>query len=198
MGFNSGGIEIALRVLDDRLRLKDAPHTGLVVCGGSAMIALDLLSRATEDIDVLALVDSDHVLRSAARFPDYLEVAVREVSAVLDLSLRWLNNGPDFAEGGSLKESLPDGIMGRLHRRVYGSHLTVFYLDRFDQVHFKVLAASDGQGVHVSDLMALEPSAEEMESAARWCISHDPSEEFRLTVMSLCRQLGFGNVAERL
>jgi hypothetical protein len=198
VGFNSGGIEIALRVLDDRLRLKDAPQTGLVVCGGSAMIALDLLSRATEDIDVLALVDSDLSLSSAARFPEYLEMAVREVSAVLDLSLRWLNNGPDFADGGSLMESLPDGIMGRLHRRRYGSHLTVFYIDRFDQIHFKVLAASGGQSLHLSDLMALEPEEEEMESAARWCISQDPSDGFRLAILSMYRQLGFGNVAERL
>ncbi|MBN2587333.1 MAG: hypothetical protein JXR55_08585, partial [Candidatus Fermentibacteraceae bacterium] len=95
MSFNRGGIETALRVLGDRLRLRDAPRTGLVVCGGSAMIALDLLSRATEDIDVLALADSDFTLGSAARFPKYLENAVKEVSAILDLSPGWLNRGPD-------------------------------------------------------------------------------------------------------
>ena len=49
-------IERVLRYLGERLAFAGAPPTGLLVCGGAALIALHLGSRATRDVDVIAVI----------------------------------------------------------------------------------------------------------------------------------------------
>ncbi|MCD4846679.1 MAG: hypothetical protein K8R76_00640 [Candidatus Aegiribacteria sp.] len=180
--------------------MKDKPPVRLVVCGGSALIAMGLVSRTTDDVDVVALVDSMERLISPTPFPIYLEKAIREVAIVLKLPEHWLNSDPSSDSGGLFQTGLPVGLLSRAHRRDYGSHLTVYFIDRTDQIFFKVYAAIDGDrgSIHVDDLAALEPSSKEMESAARWCMEHDPSEGFRVILISMFEQLGYGDVAERL
>lgn len=198
MKFNDSGLDKALGMLDGRLRLNDAPSVRLVVCGGSALIAMDLVQRTTQDVDVLALVNSTEHLVSPAPFPAYLTEAVREVGLVLELPKHWLNNGPSSDEGGLFQTGLPDGLFTRAHRRDYGSHLTVYFIDRIDQIFFKVFAAADSLGVHVDDLTALKPSSVEIRNAARWCMECDPSEGFRKILVSMLQQLGYGDVAAGL
>jgi len=68
-----------------------------------------------------------------------------------------------------------------------------------DQVYFKVFAAVDsGPGRHVEDLMELKPSPDEMEKAALWAMTHDRSLEFQMVLVSMLRQMGFKDVAERI
>jgi hypothetical protein len=55
---NSENLERALRLPVARLDLAKAPAIGLVVCGGSALIALGLIKRTARDVDVLALMNS--------------------------------------------------------------------------------------------------------------------------------------------
>ncbi|MCD4670128.1 MAG: hypothetical protein K8S14_06755 [Actinomycetia bacterium] len=198
MKFDDSGIDMALSMLDGRLRLNDSPSVRLVVCSGSALIAMDLVQRTTDDVDVVALVDSMGCLVSPAAFPAYLNKAIREVGLVLELPEHWLNNGPSSDERGLFQTGLPDGLFSRAHRMDYGSHLTVFSICRIDQIFFKVFAAADSLGVHVDDLTALNPSSTEMENAARWCMKCDPSEGFRQILVSMLQQLGYGDVTERL
>ena len=198
MMLNKRTLQTALQTLGERLRVNSAPPVRLVVCGGSALIAMELVSRTTKDIDVLALVDEGDQLISAVPFPDHLNEAIQEVAIVLTLSKDWLNNGPDFNTGDFLQNNLPKGLLGRAHRNDYGTHLTVFFIDRIDQIHFKVYAAADSLGVHTDDLMALEPAPEEMESAAHWCMKQDPSDGFHQILLSMYEQLGYCDVAERL
>lgn len=49
---NSEILEKALKLLSGRLELEGSPHANLVVCGGAALIALDLVVRMTKDVDV--------------------------------------------------------------------------------------------------------------------------------------------------
>lgn len=66
-------------------------------------------------------------------------------------------------------------------------------------VYFKVFAAVDsGPGRHVDDLMELKPSPDEMEKAALWAMTHDRSVEFQMVLVSMLRQMGFKDVAERI
>ena len=190
----------ALQMLGERLRLKQSTPVQLVVCGGSALLALNLVTRTTTDIDIVALVDVDDRLISAIPLPVFLKEAIREVALLRGLSEDWLNNGPDFGTGGSLNGDLPEGLLGRAHRIDFGTHLTVYFIDRIDQIYFKVYAAvdSDRQSVHVSDLISLQPNPEEMRGAADWCIVQDPSESFRKLLRDMYEQLGFGDVAEGL
>jgi hypothetical protein len=65
-------LEKALALLGARLDLAQAPATGIVVCGGSALIALGLIRRTTRDVDVLALINSTGDLVSPEPLPRYL------------------------------------------------------------------------------------------------------------------------------
>ena len=52
-----------------------------------------------------------------------------------------------------LKYGLPEGFKERLQTKIYGQELTVHYISRVDQIHFKVYASVDsGPGRHVDDL----------------------------------------------
>jgi len=191
-------LQEALLLLGERLRSKEADPIRLVVCGGSALVALDLVSRSTVDVDVVAMVSADGDLLSPVPFPGVLTEALDEVATLLELPSDWLNYGPGRDSGGLFQCGLPDGLLDRAHPSNYGAHLQIFFIDRRDQVFFKVFAAADRLGVHVADLVALDPTPEEMEAAALWCMTHDPSEGFRGILQSMFEQLGYNDVAERL
>ena len=69
MKFDDSGLDEALGMLDGRLRLNDSPSVRLVVCGGSALIAMDIVYRTTRDVDDLeALKPTSAEIRNAARW----------------------------------------------------------------------------------------------------------------------------------
>ncbi len=198
MEFDNNLLDEAFRILEGRLHLRETTPVRLVICGGSALIAAGLVCRTTDDVDVVALADKNETLVSPVPFPDYLSEAAGEVAVALNLSNRWLNNGPSSDSGGLFQTGLPEGLLTRAKRIDFGTYLSVYYIGRIDQIFFKVFAAADSMGVHVDDLVALEPSEEEIENAARWCMERDPSEGFRMTLVSMFEQLGYENVAGRL
>lgn len=199
MQFDASLVERALGVLAERLLVNDSPKTRLVICGGSALIVAQLVSRVTADVDVVALVDSQGSLISPSPFPEYLLVAAKEVAAVIgNLDENWLNNGPSLDSGGLYQMGLPEGLLSRSQRREYGPRLVAFFIGRLDQIHLKVFGSADRGGVHVDDLMALQPTEGEIHLAARWCLKHDPSAGFREILISMLKQLGYGNAAARL
>jgi hypothetical protein len=93
---------------------------------------------------------------------------------------------------------LPEGLAGRLSSKRINPFLTVHFIDRIDQIHFKLYAAVDRGGYHVEDLIALEPDTEELETAARWAMSHDVSDGFRTVMKDLLEKLGYEDAAARL
>lgn len=185
----------ALTLLGHRLERQGAAHVNLVVCGGSALIALGLVSRATRDVDVVALLGRDGTLRNASPLPEPLTLAARQVAADLRLDETWLNSGP----GDQFRTGFPEGFQERLHPQAYGERLTVSFIDRIDQIHFKLYAAADrGAGYHVDDLLALEPTDKELETAVGWTLTQDVSEGFRLILKDMLRALGHESVAEKI
>lgn len=140
----------------------------LVICGGSALIATGLRQRTTHDADVLALMNATGELISPAPLPDYLLEAASQVARDLGLDPHWLNNGPSRDSGGLFQMGLPSGLAGRLTERVVGPRLTVYFIGRLDQIHFKLYAAADqSDPTHLADLQALNPTDAELEAAAR-------------------------------
>ena len=94
----------------------------------------------------------------------------------VNLPRDWLNAGPSSL----LDLGVPEGFEARLERRDYGTFLTIWFASRLDQIHFKLYALTDqGPGKHEQDLRALDPTPSELLQAARWTITHDPSEGFR-------------------
>ncbi len=195
---NSQQLDEVFRLLDGRLMRADAPSVHLVVCGGAAMIAVGILARTTRDVDVVALLEDGQRLVAPVPLPSSLVEAANEVAEVLSLPRDWLNNGPSRDEGGLYQMGLPAGLQDRLHMRAYGSHLTVHFIDRIDQIHFKLYAAVDRGGYHVTDLVTLKPTSAELTRAAQWALTHDVSEEFRQLLKQTLEALGYGDVAQEI
>jgi hypothetical protein len=199
MAADTENLERALKLLGARLDFAQAPAIGLVVCGGSALIALGLINRTTRDVDVLALVNSSGDLISPDPLPSYLLNTAKEVARDLGLAADWLNNGPSRDAGGIFQLGLPEGIASRLHARTYGDRLTIHFIGRFDQIHLKLDAAVDsGEDTHLDDLLSLKPDDVELETAARWAMTHDVSPAFRMILKDMLRQFGYESVAKRI
>ena len=190
-------LDLAMKSLAIRLGENKAEPIEIVVCGGSALILTGMVPRTTKDVDVVALIRARH-LASPAPLPEALLRAAKEVAEDLGLDDNWLNNGPSRGEGGLFQMGLPVGCRDRLTSVTYGERLTVHFIDRIDHIHFKLYASADRGGYHIEDLRALAPTPEELEAAARWCMTHDVSDGFRMVLTRLLEELGYEDVAERV
>lgn len=189
----------ALRLLNGRLELAGAPRFNLVVCGGSALVATGLVMRTTKDIDIVALMDDDGVLIDPAPLPQTLVREAREVALDLGLQQDWLNNGPSSDEGGLFSLGLPDGFVERLSWVAIGERLTVGFISRYDQIHFKLYAAVDQSGsYHAIDLRELQPTDEELLAAAAWTRTHDPSAGYQQLLQWFLKEFGCGHLVDRV
>jgi len=117
------------------------------------------------------------------------------VAGDFNLPDNWINAGPASA----VDFGLPEGIMERVATQKYGQKLTIHFSGRYDQIHFKLYASVDqGAGKHFDDLLALDPTAGELEEAARWSMTHDESEGYRKVLKDLLNHMGYKDVAEKL
>lgn len=187
----------ALLLLAARLEENGAPEIEIVICGGSALVLTGMVPRTTKDVDVVALLHNGKLINPAP-LPEHLVMGVKEVAEDLGIDEKWLNNGPSSGEGGLFQMGLPDGFAMRLHTRKYGIKLKAHFADRLDQIYFKLYAAADRGGYHIQDLNALFPTDEDLENAARWCMTHDVSPGFVMVLKNLLKDLGYENVADRI
>jgi Nucleotidyltransferase of unknown function (DUF6036) len=169
---NAQAAHSLLLALEQQLAITGLTYD-LVVVGGSALLALDLVQRTTRDVDVVALAEAG-VLVSAVELPDGLLAARDRVARDLGIADDWLNSG----RAEMLRLGLPNGFAERWTTQRYGAALTVRWASRLDQVHFKLYAAVDQAGKHLRDLEALKPQRDELIAAALWAREHDPSEGF--------------------
>ncbi len=190
-------LDLALQSLAIRLEENGSQPFRLVICGGSALLLANLIPRSTKDVDIVALI-TDTGLVAPTPFPAALQRAAMEVAEDLNLDSDWLNNGPSRDEGGLFQLGLPDGLEERLHIRGFSACLVVYYIDRVDQIHFKLYASVDRGGYHINDLLSLHPSENEIEAGARWSMTHDVSEGYAQLLKTLLRELGYEAVAHRL
>jgi hypothetical protein len=192
-------LDQALSLLARRLELAQSEPMRLVVCGGSALIAMNLRRRTTRDIDIVALLSASHELVTPDPLPEPLLLAADQVARDLGLFEGWLNNGPSRGDGGLYQMGLPAGFVGRLTEKKFGQHLSVYFIGRLDQIFFKLYAAADQRdGTHLSDLKALHPTEAELEAAAHWAMTHDVSAGFKMVLKDLLTQIGYVSVAERI
>ena len=180
-------LEGALRALGDVLDDRGL-SARILVAGGSSLLLLALIDRVTADVDVIGFASGERYVK-AEEIPPALASAVRDVGAALGLGDGWLNNGPaslfDFG--------LPVGFEARVSVRRYGG-LEVHIPGRVDLLAFKLYAAVDQFGSRdskqMADLRALEPTPEELLTAARWTRTHDPSEGYQGELIKALASLG--------
>lgn len=196
---NKKEIETVLMALSEQLSAEGIGRIEMVVCGGSALNVLGYIQRPTEDVDVVAFVDKNKegttVLIKASPLKPPLVVAAKRVQKDFNLPENWLNSKPTSV----MDFGLPEGLMDRVETHTYGKNLIIHFLGRYDQIHFKLYATIDQSGgKHYDDLMALKPTAEELEKAARWSMTHDPSEGYRKILKDFLGKIGHEDVAKRL
>jgi len=192
-------IKTILSALGEQLESSSVEPIELLVCGGSAMIFLGLAQRTTKDVDILASVKQteagDTSFIKATPLKEEFIAAAKKVARDFNLPENWINTGPTSA----VDLGLPDRLMERVTTKEFGRKLTIHFLGRYDQIHFKLYAAVDqGAGVHYEDLLTLKPTAGELERAARWSITHDVSEGYRQILKDLLNHMGYSDVAKRL
>ncbi len=179
------GADELLWALGEQVHVR-GEHYRIAVVGGSALLALGLIARATRDVDVVALV-AGRELVPAQPLPGALLDAARVVARDFGLDENWLNPGPSSL----LQLGLPPGFYDRAQWRDYGPGLEVAFASRLDQIHLKLYATVDqGAGKHLSDLEALKPSSQELLDAGAWSETHDPSEGYRTVLSQVLAHLG--------
>ncbi len=89
----------------------------IVIIGGAAMNLLDLTSRPTRDVDILAWGVGGEIARPPQPLSEALQRAIRLVASRFDLPPGWLNTGPV----SQWDTGLPPGLSTRLHWRDYGA-----------------------------------------------------------------------------
>src|SRR5580658_5075018 len=88
------GLDRAFRLLSGRLELAQSKPAQLVICGGSALIAMGFRRRTTNDADVVAMLSENGELISPDPLPSALLEASAQVARDLGLNENWLNNEP--------------------------------------------------------------------------------------------------------
>lgn len=173
-------IIVVLRALGEILA-SQWEHAAVVVVGGTALIVQGFVTRTTRDVDVIAIsrdpTDRDRkAIEPPEPLPESLLRAISRVARDYNLPDDWMNT----TAGLLWKTGLPPKLEERIHWEQYDG-LWLGLADRYDLIFLKLYAAADSEGpssVHYQDLMALQPTNEELDAAAQWVRSQDPSAPF--------------------
>jgi len=160
-------------------------QAAIVVVGGTALNLLGVITRATQDVDVIAAGTPSGTappseIRAPDPLPDVLMRAVVTVARDLGLPDDWLNT----TVARQWVTGLPPGFAARVTWRQYGG-LWVGLAGRRDLIFLKLYAAADDVGPtsrHFKDLLALKPTADDLEAARRWIALQDASPEMHNVV----------------
>jgi hypothetical protein len=196
MELSQQNLEEALRLLGNLLATRKGTAFWLVVCGGSALLAQEIISRSTEDVDILAMRDWDGGVDRAFPMPEALKVAATDVADELHLGGNWLNSAaslhfPDL-------HLLPASFWQELETRDYGQYLKISFVTRSGQIQLKTYAALNrAEPRDFEDLRALAPNARETEDTLHWLISSFPVLTHLNRLPDLLTYLGHADLIAR-
>jgi hypothetical protein len=173
MELSQQNLEEALQLLGNLLATRKSDSFWLVVCGGSALLAQRIISRSTEDVDILAMRDWDGGVDSAYPMPEALKVAATEVADELHLGGNWLNSAASFHFPDL--HLLPPSFWQEMETREYGDYLKISFVSRSGQIQLKIYAALNrAESRDFEDIRALAPDTYETETTLRWLITSFP------------------------
>jgi hypothetical protein len=115
----------------------------IVIVGGAALNLLGVVSRTTNDVDIIAFGerrpdDSWGVVQAPTPLPERLVAAIRTVARDLRLADDWMNSGP----APQSAFGFPPGMQGKIAWRDYDG-LRVGIVDRAVLICLKLHAAVD-------------------------------------------------------
>ena len=190
-------LEEALQLLGSVLASRKSSAFWLVVCGGAALLAQEIVSRATEDVDILAMRDLEGGVDHAFPLPIALKEAAAQVADELRLSENWLNSAaslhfPDL-------DLLSPAFWQELETRDYGHFLKISFVTRSGQIQLKTYAVLNrAKPRDLDDLRALAPTRAETEAAVRWVLHHFPVLSHQDKLSDLLTHLGHASLIPTL
>jgi hypothetical protein len=193
MELSQQNLEEALHLLGNLLATRKGDGFWLVVCGGSALLAQKIITRSTEDVDILAMRDWEGGVDRAYPMPAALKLAATQVADELHLGGNWLNSAaslhfPDL-------HLLPASFLQDLKTREYGHYLKISFVTRSGQIQLKTYAALNrAKPRDLDDLRTLGPTSVETEAAVRWVLDHIPILSHRDKLPDLLTLLGHAHL----
>jgi hypothetical protein len=150
----------AIKGFDQFLAQKDLSFEAIVI-GGAALRLMGVISRNTDDCDILYPKISMKIKDASVEFA---QMQKNDGHRLLD---KWFNNGPE-----RLAETLPDGWMERKVEIFKGSAIVLYTLDRLDLLRSKLFSLCD-RDADFEDCIALNPSEDEVSQIIDWIKSQD-------------------------
>jgi hypothetical protein len=158
----------------------EGESAAVVVVGGATLNLLGLITRTTQDVDVIAraIPTSDgqpFMLVPPDPMPAPLQRGIARVARDFGLADDWMNT----VVARQWSQGLPPWLADDLEWRRYGG-LHVGLAGRRTLIALKLFAAADQslRSVHAQDLLALAPSDVELDEAAAWVMMQDASAVF--------------------
>ena len=151
---NKGNISNIFEELDKALQ-NAGEKREFTIFGSGALMALDILSRETVDIDMV-----DPAIDTT------LQLLSGDVGKNFGLDFGWLNSA-----GQIYSKNFPVGWKGRTRTTYKGKCLIVKVLERSDLIATKLNAACQRGVRDIEDLVELTPSPGEIEKAKKWVLT---------------------------
>jgi len=177
-----------LQAVGERLSLSQFAIT-LIVVGGANLNVMNVVTRTTKDVDVIAQAEGDGDelrIHSPLPFPEPLIQAIQIVARDFNIADDWMN--AEVAAQWNI--GMPDTILDDITWRNYSS-LKVGFAGRQTIISLKLFAAVDRSptSVHYQDLIALRPKHDELVCATDWVKSQDASEHFPSLIEDVLRHV---------
>jgi hypothetical protein len=136
-----------------------------VIVGGSALVLLGVVTRTTDDCDVLD-----------PEIPAPIIAAARDFAAASGIGAEWLNSkGHDCVQ---VPGCLPEGWRSRVRVAFAGNALQLMRPGRLDLLCTKLVALVD-RGIDYQDCVALKPTLEQLRAAWPFVEQYEGNAESR-------------------
>lgn len=181
----------ALELLSEILQDSGSQPHWLIVCGGAALQAHGIITRATRDLDVIALRQEFSGIESAFPLSSELRTAIAQVADFYNLPKNWLNASSAMILG-SISE-LPPQLWSEPITEEFGSHLKISYLSTSGLTLLKVLAFLQRNVARdYEDLIAISPTERDIKMALDWYRTHhDTSPADKGRINKLLKNLNY-------
>lgn len=152
--------KLVLEKFDSYLNEQDLNFSAIVI-GGAALSILGVITRQTQDVDILDPEIPDDILRASKEFAKTFQIEQTT------LNENWLNHGPE-----SLRKYLMADWKKRIVPLFIGEAIHFHTLGRIDLIGTKVLAYCD-RGFDLQDCIDLKISKNELEQVVDWVKNYD-------------------------
>jgi len=154
-----------------------------IIIGGAALSFMNVITRETQDVDVLDPEITEEIKEAAKSFAKNFSIS--ETS----LKETWLNNGPS-----SLVKELPAGGRKRRKKVFSDKAITLHTLSRMDLLGTKLFALCD-RGLDLNDCLSLAPTRGELLATLEWVKYQDANPDWPAhvtkTLEKLAKRLGY-------